>query len=193
MLQRMRAMPQLTDLSTDQQDRGLEAVLVIDRDTAARFGISAQTIDNHALRCLRASARSRRCTMQLNQYHVVMEVAPQFWQSPEALKTSMFVRPAARRCRSAPSRTSRRAPPRSPSITRDNSGHHAVIQSRAREQCSAMRCKRWRRPGARSGYQPRFRLVFKAPRKPSRIPLANQTAAHSGRVPDGLHRARRAL
>jgi multidrug efflux pump len=90
MLERMRAIPQLTDLNTDQQDRGLQAAVTIDRDTAARLGISAQMIDEVLYD---AFGQRPVSTMyrQLNQYHVVMEVAPQYWQSPDTLK-DIYVR-----------------------------------------------------------------------------------------------------
>jgi multidrug efflux pump subunit AcrB len=81
----MRSIPQLTDLNTDQQNRGLEARLVIDRDAAARLGLNAQLIDNTLYDAF-GQRQVSTMYMQLNQYHVVMEVAPQFWQSPETLK-----------------------------------------------------------------------------------------------------------
>jgi len=85
LLERMRKMPLLTDVNSDQQNRGLEASLVIDRDTAARLGLSFQLIDNTLYD---AFGQRQVSTMyrQLNQYHVVMEVAPQYWQNPETLK-----------------------------------------------------------------------------------------------------------
>ena len=85
MLERMRSMPQLTDLSTDQQDRGLQASLVIDRDTASRLGITVQMIDEVLYDAFGQRPVSTMYT-QLNQYHVVMEVAPQYWQNPETLR-----------------------------------------------------------------------------------------------------------
>jgi multidrug efflux pump subunit AcrB len=84
-LNRLRRLPELTDLTSDQQDRGLEASLVIDRDTASRLGISPSTIDNTLY-----SAFGQRpvSTMykELNQYRVIMEVQPRFWQNPDGLK-----------------------------------------------------------------------------------------------------------
>ena len=85
MLRRLRALPQLTDVNSDQQDRGLEASLVIDRDTASRLGITAQMIDETLYDAFGQRQVSTMYT-QLNQYHVVMEAAPRFWQNPDTLK-----------------------------------------------------------------------------------------------------------
>ena len=84
-LSRLRRLPELTDLTSDQQDRGLEASLVIDRDTASRLGISPATIDNTLYS---AFGQRQVSTMykQLNQYRVIMEVEPRFWQDPDSLK-----------------------------------------------------------------------------------------------------------
>ena len=84
MLRKLQTMPEITDASSDAQNRGLEASLQIDRDTAARLGISARQIDDALYDAFGQRQVSTMYT-QLNQYHVVMEVAPQFWQSPETL------------------------------------------------------------------------------------------------------------
>ncbi|GAB6039188.1 multidrug efflux RND transporter permease subunit MuxC [Fundidesulfovibrio butyratiphilus] len=86
MLTAMRSLPQIVDVSSDQQDRGLETTLNVDRDTAARMGISMQALDNALYDAFGQRQVSVRYTDR-NQYHVVMEVAPPFWQSPEGLKT----------------------------------------------------------------------------------------------------------
>jgi multidrug efflux pump len=85
MLERMRRLPELRDQNSDQQDRGLQAKLVIDRDTASRLGITPQTLDN-ALYDAFGQRQVSTMYRALNQYHVVMEVAPQFQQTPEALQ-----------------------------------------------------------------------------------------------------------
>ncbi len=85
MLRKMRSMPILTDVSSDQQDRGLEADLVIDRATAARLGISPQQIDTALYNAFGQSQVSVIYT-PLNQYHVIMEAAPAFWQQPDSLR-----------------------------------------------------------------------------------------------------------
>ena len=85
MLDKIKTLPMLRDVSTDQQDRGLQAQLVIDRDTASRLGIDAQTIDNTLYDAFGQRQVSTVFT-QLNEYHLVMEVAPEFQQNPDALK-----------------------------------------------------------------------------------------------------------
>ena len=84
-LNRLRRLPELTDLNSDQQDRGLEATLVVDRDTASRLGISPATIDN-TLYSAFGQRQVSTIYKQLNQYRVVMEVEPRFWQNPDGLK-----------------------------------------------------------------------------------------------------------
>src|SRR5271165_3897020 len=83
--EKMRSLPQLRDVNTDQQDKGLQAQLVIDRDTASRLGVAAQDIDN-ALYDAFGQRQVSTMYRPLNQYHVVMEVAPQFQQTTEALQ-----------------------------------------------------------------------------------------------------------
>jgi multidrug efflux pump len=90
MLRRMQTLPGLLDVNSDQQDRGLQAAIQIDRDTAARLGITAQMIDDALYDAFGQRQVSTTYT-ELNQYHVVMEVAPQFWQSPDALH-DLYVR-----------------------------------------------------------------------------------------------------
>ncbi len=93
LLAEMRKQNMLTDVNTDQQNSGLQAELVYDRETASRLGITPQTIDNTLYEAFGQSEVSTMYTA-LNQYHVVMEVAPQFWQSPEALK-NVYVKASA--------------------------------------------------------------------------------------------------
>jgi multidrug efflux pump len=86
LLTKMRALhQQLTDVNTDQQDKGLQAQLIIDRDTASRMGVAAQDIDN-ALYDAFGQRQVSTMYRPLNQYHVIMEVAPQFQQTTEALQ-----------------------------------------------------------------------------------------------------------
>jgi multidrug efflux pump len=84
-LDKMRALPLLTDVNTDQQDRGLEASLVIDRSTASRLGISTAALDDTLYDAFGQRQVSTMYT-QLNQYHVVLEVGADFWQHPDGLK-----------------------------------------------------------------------------------------------------------
>ena len=85
LLTKMRTIPQLTDVSSDQQNSGLAANLVIDRTSAARLGITPQLLDDTLYDAFGQRQVSTMYT-PLNQYHVVMEVAPQFWQNPDGLK-----------------------------------------------------------------------------------------------------------
>ena len=84
-LQAMQALPELRDVNSDQQNKGLESDLVIDRDTASRLGIKASMIDDTLYDAF-GQRQVSTIYNPLNQYHVVMEVAPQYWQSPETLK-----------------------------------------------------------------------------------------------------------
>ncbi len=93
LLRKMRSMPQLVDVSSDQQDAGLAANLVVDRDTASRLGLSQQAIDNTLYDAFGQRQVSTMYT-QLNQYHVVMEVAPEFWQNPDSLNDIYVATPA---------------------------------------------------------------------------------------------------
>jgi hydrophobe/amphiphile efflux-1 (HAE1) family protein len=90
LLQKLRSLPQLRDVNTDQQDKGLQASVVIDRDTAARLGVSASAIDS-ALYDAFGQRQVSIMYRSLNQYHVVMEVAPEFANSTDALQ-SIYVR-----------------------------------------------------------------------------------------------------
>ena len=92
LLEKLRSLPDLRDVNTDQQDKGLEASVIIDRDTAARLGVDAADIDN-ALYDAFGQRQVSIMYRQLNQYHVVMEVAPEFSRSTEALQ-NIYVRAA---------------------------------------------------------------------------------------------------
>jgi hydrophobe/amphiphile efflux-1 (HAE1) family protein len=81
----MDKMPQVKDVATDQQQQGLRGQLVIDRATASRLGVSPLTIDA-TLSDAFSQAQVSTTYMPLNQYHVVMEVAPEFQEDPDALK-----------------------------------------------------------------------------------------------------------
>ena len=92
LLQQMRKLPGLTDVNTDQQNSGLQASLIYDRDTASRLGITPQLIDTTLYDSFGQAQVSTMYTA-LNQYHVVMEAAPPFWQSPVGLN-DVYVHPA---------------------------------------------------------------------------------------------------
>jgi len=81
----MQKLPQLKDVATDQQEQGLRAQLVIDRDTASRLGVSPLTIDA-TLSDAFGQRQVSTTYKSMNQYHVVMEVAEQFQRDPDALR-----------------------------------------------------------------------------------------------------------
>src|SRR5882757_1609660 len=75
----------LTDVNSDQQNKGLESNLVIDRDAAAQLGITVSQIDNTLYDAF-GQRQVSTIYVARNQYHVIMEVAPRYWQNPETLK-----------------------------------------------------------------------------------------------------------
>jgi multidrug efflux pump len=85
LLEQLRKVQRITDVNSDQQNSGLQASLTYDRATAMRLGITPQQIDDTLYDAFGQRQVSTMFTT-LNQYHVVMEVEPQFWQSPEGLK-----------------------------------------------------------------------------------------------------------
>ena len=89
----LSGLPEITDVNTDQQEKGLQTLIVIDRPTAARLGITPKMIDQ-ALYNAFGQAQVSTIYSALNQYHVIMEVAPQYWQSPEALKNVYVLSPS---------------------------------------------------------------------------------------------------
>jgi multidrug efflux pump len=90
LVDKLRTLPALRDVASDQQDQGLQTALTIDRDEAARYGITPQMIDDTLYDAFGERQVSTMFT-QLNQYHVVMEVESQFRQTPDALK-EIYVR-----------------------------------------------------------------------------------------------------
>ena len=81
---RLRTLREIADVNSDQQDKGQQSLVVFDRLTASRLGVSPQLIDD----TLYDAFGQRQVAIlytPLNQYHVVMEVAPQFWQDPATL------------------------------------------------------------------------------------------------------------
>ena len=169
MFQQLRSVPIIVDVNSDQQNRGLQSLVTYDRETAARFGISPQLIDNTLYD---AFGQRQVSTMykSLNQYHVVMEAAPQYWQNPQTLR-DIYVRGAQRPAGSAerhrPFRSGRGAafgePPGSVPV-----GHH-LLQPAARRGAGRCRSGGGRRRPARSVFRPPSRPCSPAPRRPTRI------------------------
>jgi multidrug efflux pump len=94
LLQNMEKLPDLEDVNTDQQNGGLQDMLNYDRVTAARLGQTAQSLDSSLYSAFGQSPVSVIYT-QLNQYYVVMEVAPQYWQNPSDLNNIYFASSAS--------------------------------------------------------------------------------------------------
>lgn len=90
LLNRMKHTPSFTDVNTNQQDRGLQMLLTYDRLTAARLGVTPQVIDQ-TLYYAFGQAQVSTIYSELNQYYVIMEVAPKYWQTPEGLNTSYMI------------------------------------------------------------------------------------------------------
>jgi multidrug efflux pump len=82
----MSSLPELADVNTDAQDKGLQTSLVIDHDAVARLGLNQSEIDG-TLNDLFGQRQVSTIYHPLNQYHVVMEAAPEYWQSPDTLRT----------------------------------------------------------------------------------------------------------
>jgi multidrug efflux pump len=89
-LEKLKTIPELRDVASDQLNNGLQASLVVDRDTASRLGINPQAIDDTLYDAFGQRQVSTIFT-QLNQYHVVLEVDPQYQQDPNSLK-SIYVK-----------------------------------------------------------------------------------------------------
>jgi multidrug efflux pump len=85
LLDAMKRLPGLQDVSSDQQNGGREELMTYDRTTAAKLGLTVQTLDSALYSAFGQSEVSVIYT-QLNQYYVVLEVAPAYWQSPDGLK-----------------------------------------------------------------------------------------------------------
>jgi multidrug efflux pump len=84
-LAELQRVPTLADVNSDQQNRGIETDITIDRDTAARLGITVAQIDNTLYDAFGQRQVSTIYNAR-NQYHVIMEVAPKYWQNAETLK-----------------------------------------------------------------------------------------------------------
>lgn len=89
-LKALQSVPQLADVNTSQQDKGLQITLTVDRSTAARLGVTQKIIDATLYDAF-GQRQTSVIFAQQNQYHVVMEVAPQYWQQPDALN-DIYVR-----------------------------------------------------------------------------------------------------
>ncbi len=103
-LAKLKTLPQLADVASDQQNSGLRASLVLDRDTASRLGLTTSTIDNTLYDSFGQRQVSTMFT-QVNQYHVILEVDPRFQQTPANLN-DVYITPATSGITSATGTTS---------------------------------------------------------------------------------------
>jgi len=92
LLAKLKALPQLSDVASDQQNSGLRASLTLDRDTASRLGLTTSTIDNTLYDSFGQRQISTMFT-EVNQYHVILEVDPAFQQSPANLN-DVYITPS---------------------------------------------------------------------------------------------------
>jgi multidrug efflux pump len=120
---KLQTIPLLQDVATDQQNGGLEEDLVVDRDTASRLGLSASAIDNTLYDAFGQRLVSIMFT-QLNQYHVVLEVASEFRQDPSAL-ASLYVKSATGQ--QVPLSTFCHFAPTTASLTVDHQGQFPAV------------------------------------------------------------------
>jgi multidrug efflux pump len=81
----LQTVPTLADVSSDQQDKGLQANVIIDRDSASRLGVTVSQIDNTLYDAF-GQRQVSTIYVARNQYHVIMEVAPEYWQDPQTLR-----------------------------------------------------------------------------------------------------------
>ena len=171
-----RRYPQLRDVATDQQDHALEENLVVDRDTASRLGLTTSAIDNTLYDAFGQRLVSIMFT-QLNQYHVVLEVAPEFRQDPGRAEES--VREIDQRAASAAERLhALRARHRfaDPESSGPVPGHDHLLQSGSR----GLAGRRRRRPSMTAEQRNRHacqhcRPAFKGTAAAFRNSLANES------------------
>ncbi len=131
LLDKMKTMPELRDASTDQQENGLEARLVVDRDTASRLGLTMQDVDNVLYDAFGQRQVSTMYT-GLNQYYVVMEVDPKYQRDPDSLR-NIYLRSSSGT--NVPLSAISHFESRRTALAVNHSGqypvHHAYFQSRA--------------------------------------------------------------
>ena len=118
-LERLSTLPEIADVSSDQQNSGLSSNVVIDRDTASRLGLTAQAVDA-ALYDAFGQRQVSVMYKSINQYHVVLALQQQWWESPDFLKTIYVQTPKGT---DVPLST----------FTHFTQGHHAHLGCRTRD------------------------------------------------------------
>ena len=148
---KLKTIPILLDVNSDQQVHGLQPPILIDRDTAARLGVNPQTIDRRSIRCVWTRQVSTMYT-GINQYHVVLEVLPQFQKAPTSLN-DLYVQAA--NGTTVPISTFTHIPHDADVSYGESPGavsrHHSVLCSSARRGVVRRRWTPCRAPKARSG------------------------------------------
>ena len=191
-MDRLRQIPELRDINSDQQNKGLQSYLSIDRDTAGRLGVSIQDIDN----VLGDSFGQRQVSniyKGLNQYHVVLEVAPEFQQNPDALEVDLCTIEFRQTCSAKQFRALRARQHIAVGQSPGNLPvHHAVVQSCA-----------WRVFGACRGTRRRSAAAIRRPQhRPRDVPghcagvsgfALQSTGSHSGGARRGVYCSRDSL
>ncbi len=129
MLAKLQQLPELSDVASDQETQGLRAKLVIDRDTAARLGITTAAIDQTLYDAYGQRQVSTMFT-QLNQYHVVMELKPDFQTNPTSLR-DLFIQTAAAGSTGAASSTASSTSSSSSASTSSNSASAGTLAQNA--------------------------------------------------------------
>jgi multidrug efflux pump len=134
--QALTEVPELTDVNTDAQDKGLQTSLVIDRETASRLGVTPAMIDA-TLNDVFGQRLVSTIYNPLNQYRVVMEAAPQYWQSPEALK-NIYVAATGGATPAATTATSTLIAPKAGTVQSAQTGVTAVASASATVQTTTL-------------------------------------------------------
>ena len=134
LVQKLQGLSELRDVASDQQDRGLRASLVIDRNTAARLGVTPQVIDDTLYDAFGQRQVSTIFT-QLNQYHVVLEVKPNLQRDPGALK-DIYVRSATTAAASTTAASTQATPGRS--APTQTSGQAAAASAQSASNSAAI-------------------------------------------------------
>ncbi len=156
MLETLKSLPQLRDVATDQQTQALELDVNIDRDTAARLGITPQDVDNTLYDAFGQRQVSTMFT-QLNQYRVVLEVKPEFQQQPDALRSIYVV--LAGRCSGAAQRHSALQPVEYAPVGQSPGpvpGRHPLLQPRPERLTRTSAGRRPQRRGRISDCRPAY-------------------------------------
>ena len=168
-LDKLSTLPELVDVSSDQQNSGLSSNVIIDRDTASRLGLTAQAVDS-ALYDAFGQRQVSTMYKSINQYHVVLALEQQWWESPDFLQKIYVQTP---RGLSVPLSTfthfQQGITPLSAAASGTISRHHDFVQSAGWRSLSATPCSPSTRPSWRWDCPRASPAVSPAPRRRFRI------------------------